>query len=113
MSNQIGLFFSFIFLSVLICFSVELIHYQQCCGKLMTQTNQMAQYLQRYGYQPDDFKNKGKWYPDVLFSCDVTYEQKIEKIHLTACYSYYSNIEFFSFMNEQMTYELIIIRKEA
>ena len=68
MSNQVGLILSFIFLSFFLLLSGEVITYQQISVKSMSYLNDIALYIQNYGYD----------------------EVEIEKL---ASYSYFDKVE--------------------
>ena len=54
MSNQVGLILSFIFLSFFIIFSGETIAYQTMSAQCLSKTNNIAIYIQKYGYESND-----------------------------------------------------------
>ena len=55
MSNQVGLILSFIFLSIFILLSGEVITYQQVSVKAMSHLNELAIHIQNYGYDDIEF----------------------------------------------------------
>lgn len=57
MSNQVGLILSFIFLSVFILLSGEVIAYQQVSAKSMSYLNEIAIYIQNYGYDEKEIES--------------------------------------------------------
>lgn len=56
MSNQVGLILSFLFLSFFILLSGEIITYQQVSVKAMAYTNDIAIYIQNFGYDQEEIE---------------------------------------------------------
>lgn len=84
MSNQVGLILSFIFLSFFLLLSGEVITYQQISVKSMSYLNDLALYIQNYGYD----------------------EIEIEKL---ASYSYFDKVEINIIENDDyyITYRIV------
>lgn len=108
MGKSLRIEFTFLCFFMFLCFSIELVHYQQCFAILIAKTNQIAQHLQRYGYEKEDFEAQAFNYPDIQFTCQVSFFDEVVEIQLHAQSSYVCLIDLFSFMENDMQYELKI-----
>lgn len=115
MSNHVGLMLSFIFLAYFIILSGEIIAYQQTAAKAMSITNDVALYIETYGYDdPQEIDNlAGVEYFDkfnVTSETDVNYGYTIYYVTSTKKYTAFSTI--FNYMNQEIVCNLAVCRKE-
>lgn len=114
MSNHFGLMLSFIFLAYFIILSGEVISYQQTSAKAMSITNDVAIYIENYGYDEAKVRSlEGVSYFDkfiVKSDDDTDYGYVKYDITATKRYTAFSNI--FNYMNQEIVCNLVVCRKE-
>ena len=114
MSNQVGLILSFIFLSFFIIFSGETIAYQTMSAQCLSKTNNIAIYIQKYGYENNDHNLTVLL--EEFDKHEIRYEHNADgfiayTIKTYDTYTPFSTIfDYFSF---QITSEITVYRKES
>lgn len=105
MGNQIGLVISFIFLSICIMFSYEVVSYQKSVSNALIQTNNIALQIQKNGYVESELLSN-----EVFNKIEIEtfeYETYIE-YKITTTTAYRCDINFFDFSNEDIVTSVVI-----
>lgn len=109
MSNQIGLILSFLFLSIFISFTNEIIHYQTFVSTFQLQANQAAYLLQKDGIINETTFKKEYGFKTIHY--DYTKKTNYYLYTLTITKEYSAISDLYQFLNKDIVNTYQIYRK--
>lgn len=115
MSNQFGLMLTFIFLSIFIVFSGEILSYQNTTAKTINLTNQLAICIQENGYNQEELEAMG--YTDyfdsynVITRIDINNGFLLYNITTKKTYHQFSNLTIFK--QKDIVCKMSVCRKDG
>lgn len=113
MSNQVGLMLTFLFLGFFLAFSGDLFAYQQTAAKAMSQTTQLAVYLQSYGYNASEISKTElvQYFDKYNISPSKNYAEGYQIYYVTTKKTYHSFTKLNTFFKDEIVCQVCICRK--